>query len=245
MTLETIQKKANLQVNGVADVQGNRGPQWEIQIQYPFSKYPTKQWIDNDGTHNRPVAGETYPCIIQRGELSKEEYDGAAEWMYRWRIVEFDTSGEPWAPPAGPQDYEDAKREAVPAARVPSPISDPRQHSIERQVVLKAAVEIYVGYGNEFLSTTNLLDATAIVRELASELWPVLQNIGQEPSGSQDSDVALDGDVDLMNPPSSPGVGQRRATTLGGVMPHPDLPRQAPVDPNAGEQPPTTDELRI
>ena len=107
MTNEPVQKKVNLTVNGVADVQGNRGPQWEIQIQYYFSKFPTKQWVDNDGTNDKPAVGQTYPCIIQRGELSSDRdgkvYDGSAEWMYRWRIVEFNTGGEPWSNPAGPQ----------------------------------------------------------------------------------------------------------------------------------------------
>jgi len=248
MTNEPVQKKVNLTVNGVADVQGNRGPQWEIQIQYYFSKFPTKQWVDNDGTNDKPAVGQTYPCIIQRGELSSDRdgkvYDGSAEWMYRWRIVEFNTGGEPWSNPAGPQDYEDAKRDAAPQGATPKPLFEEPpwdgNYGVERRLVFNRAVDLTLACMNTPPAILTVEDNIPLVESFANALWPVLQGIGSDPtqgaSGQPESDVA----------PASgtSGLGWPNEDGEKDLMLDPPTPNQGPVDPNEGEQPPDDYEER-
>jgi len=193
----TVQKRVNLTINGVAHVQGNRGEQWEIQIKYPFSQYATKQWVDKDGYNAEPIVGETYPCIITRGEITTEKktgepYDGEKDWMWRWRITEWNTDSPAPAPVAQP-----AQQASTPGAQpaAPNPLfpdetmkdDHPRKRDgIERTVVFKAAVDIHVAMG--ILSPDNP-EAMALLAALADDLWVVLQNIGQDAPAATGSDV--------------------------------------------------------
>jgi hypothetical protein len=199
MTTETIQKRVNLQVTGVAHVEGNRGPQWEITIKYPFSQYATKQWVDKDGDNTEPIVGETYPCIITRGEITTEKktgepYDGEKDWMWRWRITEWNTdSPAPAAQPA-PQASTPSAGTAAPKTLPPDDyqLAEMRKtNGIERSVVFKAAVDIYVSMGS---ASTDNPEAIGLLAALAEDLWGVLQNIGQ--GATQHAPAAPESDVD-------------------------------------------------
>ena len=175
--------------------------QWELRVQDPFSKYPeyeTKYYIPAEG-EERPPGPATYWVILTQGALKInktppkdggpiEPYNGLYDWMWRWRIDSRDHFNCPDAPePPQTQNVVQPAPPMAPAGAVngstPSPL-DVKQNSIERQTVLKGAVEAIVA--------TDLVDQTpevilgriasiAGVRpEHAGDLWTILQNIGSE-----------------------------------------------------------------
>lgn len=142
MTDAPDRRDVALELTKIAGVQGNRGPQFELDLIPPWSKYPIKAWIDQGGFPDAPTPG-TYRCILERGAL-KEGKDGSKDYDYRWGLVQFNVKGE--GPPAAPQAT------AAPAAAVATrPASVPkyedqeaiRNRSIQRQVALKAAVDFH------------------------------------------------------------------------------------------------------
>jgi len=247
-------------VRAVSSVTGKYGPQWQLEVQYSFSQYPTRAWVSdaNGGTDDNrvhdpksldsPVPGQTYPCIIRRGRLSTPQdgtvRDGTKAWMYQWKLLMFGTDEPEGNYIGSATDDETPGADAAPATtqapqpdqQAPTPvtrsIADPRQHSIERQVVFKAAVDLAIASGETILPMQSELVADAVAG-LADSLWLVLQNIGQDsPPAAPDaprSDVertdGSDAEVDDLLTPATPNPGLARR----------------PVDPNEGQQEPPRD----
>jgi hypothetical protein len=128
----------DLPVNSAAPVQGRYGPQWELQVQYPWSKYPQKAWIQRV-ERDSPIEPGTYRCIIERGGMI-DPAKGQVEWNYKRTIVQFDVGDSlaTSAQPAAQVPYQTTVTNQ-PTAYVDPEIA--RRASIEKQVALKAAVE--------------------------------------------------------------------------------------------------------
>jgi hypothetical protein len=141
MTLATTDRRTvDVPVKSFAPVEGRYGPQWELALKYPWSKYQGKGWIPRE--NDTPIPPATYRCIVERGGLI-DESKGTLDWNYKWTIVEFDvadTALTPAAQPAAEASYRAGTGMSVPAA----PYVDPeitKRASIERQVALKGAIE--------------------------------------------------------------------------------------------------------
>ena len=177
-------------VKSVANVVGKYGDQWELQAQWSFSQYPSKAWVSDASSENddnriyhpksttAPQPDREYPCIIRRGVKSKkrdedetgESYDGTMAWMYRWKMIEFDTDkdasdypgsdsdrevpGEGAGPVQAPRQQGDQgivpmviDKPPMVALAVPPPYSvvehDERQRLIVQQNILNRAVDLY------------------------------------------------------------------------------------------------------
>jgi len=178
-----------------ADRQGN--PQWELRCADPFSTnstYEAKFWIAaKDGEQPPPPA--TYWCILTQGALKintkppKEggpiqPYNGFYDWMWRWRIDSRDHFHCPDAPePPQTQNTVAPAPMAIPVGATAvngtgTPYTPPANPTTsERQSVFNAAVSLTVA--------TDLVDKERDiilerVRDLAGDLWVILQNIGSE-----------------------------------------------------------------
>jgi hypothetical protein len=94
------QQVETVKVSSAAAVEGLYGPQWQLEAQYPWSKFPTRAWIDRRGD-TPPPPGE-YPCLLEQGALRAAQdgtpKTGEFQWDYNWRIIEFDTKRAPILP---------------------------------------------------------------------------------------------------------------------------------------------------
>jgi hypothetical protein len=173
-----------------ADRQGN--PQWELRCADPFSmnsSYETKFWLAAvEGEQPPPPA--VYWCILTQGamKISKDiarPYDGSLDWMYRWRIAQRDHFHCPDAPePPQTQNTVAPAPMGIPVGATAvngvggTPYAPPANPTTsERQSVFNAAVSLTVA--------TDLVDKERDiilerVRDLAGDLWVILQNIGSE-----------------------------------------------------------------
>jgi hypothetical protein len=161
VTNATVRHNVILHLSKVSAAQGNSGPQWELEGDVSalpgepgnWGDWPPRFWIDADGP--QPELGY-YRCVIERGKKKKDAYSGDIEFHYRWKMVSFNNT------PHEPQPV--TEQPAQPSGTVPQgiggvadvitilPESDAARRdrttrrSIERQVALKAAVELVIAY---------------------------------------------------------------------------------------------------
>ena len=194
-TQNLVQRKMQITLNSAApaaDRQGN--PQWELRCADPFSmrpEYETKYWIPAvEGEQPPPPA--VYWCILTQGamKVSKDParpYDGSRDWMWRWRIAQradFHCPDAP-EPPQTQNIVSPAPMASVGATNgsTPSPL-DVKQNSIERQTVLKGAVDATVATDlvdqSPEVNLGRIASIAGVPPEYAGDLWTILQNIGSE-----------------------------------------------------------------
>ena len=150
-----------MDVKKASTVQGNNGPQWELTVTWPWTvgQNTDRTWLDKDKYPDEPDAGSYKVAANHRSVKNKREggqHDGSKPWMWNWTVTRFlgpdavlQDGGQPQTAAAAPQHAGTGtpeKREtgaSTPATWVDQ--RDPTRASIERQVALKAAVEL-AGY---------------------------------------------------------------------------------------------------
>ena len=203
-TQQIVQRKMQVTLKSAtlsADLQGRPDTQWELRCADPFSmksEYETKYWISaKEG--ERPPGAATYWVILTQGALKInktppkdggpiEPYNGLYDWMWRWKIDSRDHFHCPDAPE--PEFQENVVQTMAPVVAtavngVGTPYTPPANPTTsERQSVFNAAVALTVA--------TDLVDKERDiilerVRDLAGDLWVILQNIGSEAPPAIDS----------------------------------------------------------
>lgn len=187
-------RRVEVEVQTCAPVEGLYGAQWELKVQYPFSKFPTTTWVERDDVPE-PVEPGTYRCLIHRDGL-KEGKDGSADFHYNWRILELGLTRP--VENDTPKDKPAPKSDNKPR---PALTTDER---IQRQVAFKGAVEIAVA----LIAKTKLTDpdmSTAIVSDLTDAFDAILsgsdlptqatEGAGEPISDSSGSRDPLGGDI--------------------------------------------------
>jgi len=191
-TQNLVQRKMQITLRSAAPAADRQGkPQWELRVQDPFSTnpdYETKFWIAaNEGETAPPPA--VYWCILTQGQMKTSKdpsrpYDGSLDWMWRWRIAQRADFHCPDAPePPQTQNTVAPAPMGIPVGAtavngVGTPYTPPAHPTTsERQSVFNAAVSLTVA--------TDLVDKERDiilerVRDLAGDLWVILQNIGSE-----------------------------------------------------------------
>ena len=191
-TQNLVQRKMQITLRSAAPAADRQGkPQWELRVQDPFSTnsdYETKFWIAaNEGETAPPPA--VYWCILTQGQMKTSKdpsrpFDGSLDWMWRWRIAQRDHFHCPDAPePPQTQNTVAPAPMGIPVGAtavngVGTPYMPPANPTTaERQSVFNAAVALTVA--------TDLVDKERDiilerVRDLAGDLWVILQNIGSE-----------------------------------------------------------------
>jgi len=198
-TQNLVQRKMQITLNSAAPAADRDGnPQWELRCADPFSTnptYETKFWIPAvEGKQPPPPA--VYWCILTQGAMKTSKdpsrpYDGSRDWMYRWRIAQRADFHCPDAPePPQTQNTVAPAPMGIPVGAtavngVGTPYTPPANPTTsERQSVFNAAVALTVA--------TDLVDKERDiilerVRDLAGDLWVILQNIGSEAPPAIDS----------------------------------------------------------
>ena len=191
-TQNLVQRKMQITLRSAAPAADRQGkPQWELRVQDPFSTnsdYETKFWIAaNEGETAPPPA--VYWCILTQGQMKTSKdpsrpFDGSLDWMWRWRIAQRSDFHCPDAPePPQTQNTVAPAPMGIPVGATAvngvgtsyTPPANPT--TSERQSVFNAAVALTVA--------TDLVDKERDiilerVRDLAGDLWVILQNIGSE-----------------------------------------------------------------
>ncbi len=109
-------------VKGVEDVAGNKGPQWKLTCEFPWTgQFPETLWVDTMPDW-KPTAGETYDCVVNRRDLKKDK-DADTEWNWRHYINSFtpDPVLEHWQKPG----YSAPSNQSAPGAPDSTNISTP------------------------------------------------------------------------------------------------------------------------
>ena len=140
----TTEISTTVTIEKVATVPGRDGPQWELQVKWPWStRIPDKLWLDKKSFPTEPMAG-TWPVQVEKRGVKRKadgsDYDGSQGWMYNYRLISFGGPGAGVAPPASPPARAEEPEPQYPAP--PAAWRDPKGASIERQVALKAAVDL-------------------------------------------------------------------------------------------------------
>ena len=147
--------------DGVRAVTGRNGvPQYELKVRWEWTP-PSNTWGDttyvNKDISPEVITAGTYTVLARRDELktNKERlaYDGSHNWMYRWRIAEWEgiavegvTTAPPQAAPVpAPQPTPEATPHLPVAETQPQYVTDifagidQTQMRIMRQATLKCA----------------------------------------------------------------------------------------------------------
>jgi len=198
-TQNLVQRKMQITLKSAtlsADLQGRPDTQWELRCADPFSmksEYETKYWIPAK-ERERPPGAATYWVILTQHDLKVnikppkdggpiQPYNGFYDWMWKWRIDSRDHFNCEDAPEP---EFQQNVVQPTPMAPVVAtavngvgtayaPPANPT--TSERQSVFNAAVALTVA--------TDLVDKERDiilerVRDLAGDLWVILQNIGSE-----------------------------------------------------------------
>ncbi len=132
----------DLEVLSVAEADGRDGPQWKLEVKWPWSKFPGQSWV-NQSDFAKIERGK-YRASISKGHLLPDK-DPEKDWSYRWYIESLT-----------PLDQMSPSSSNGPPPTAMRPPSDSRSASIERQSCLKAAVDVYVGSAHG--PTTKILE---------------------------------------------------------------------------------------
>jgi len=151
MTVETqqqVRKRVQLEVQSIAKAEGRFGAQWQLEVVYPWSQYPTKAWIDRSQYPNEPGPGR-YWSLVERVRL-RDGKSGDQEYDYNWRIIGFDVAAPEAAPEAAPAENNapqaassPGKPRAVPVYPEDTNRADhpTKRRSIERQSAFNLAIQ--------------------------------------------------------------------------------------------------------
>jgi hypothetical protein len=223
---EAMRRTLTLHVRTAAPVQGKYGPQWELETDVPFSQFPVKFWIDRNLAANEEIADGDYPCILERGDLKLgKTQEGAADFDYKWRIIEFNTDRELPASdePPPPTSNARAGNKVSTTDKAPAwedtpqkPDHPSKRRSIERQASLKAAIEYLSGHPSSLDDVTKTADS----------FYNWIIELPPEPrSDPRPTDTTTP--APNVAPTSSQGapVAKREASEpLDGVIPRDELP---------------------
>ena len=177
--------------DGVRAVTGRNGvPQYELKVRWEWTP-PSNTWGDttyvNKDISPEVITAGTYTVLARRDELktNKERlaYDGSHNWMYRWRIAEWEgiavegvTTAPPQAAPApAPQPTPEATPHLPVAETQPQHVVDifagidQTQMRIMRQSTLKCASWMMVPLMKDFSSPLLAVKRTEELSELLME----------------------------------------------------------------------------
>ena len=173
-------------VSSVTQVSGrNNRPEYEITGRWEWTP-ASNTWGDKTYCP-RDICPEvinpgSHIVLAKRGELKKDRngefYDGSHQWMYRWRITEWEgvaTEGVTTAPPtAAPAPAPQPTPEATPQAALEHVVDifagiDPNQMRIMRQATLKCASWMMVPLMKDFSSPLLAVKRTEELSELFME----------------------------------------------------------------------------
>jgi len=188
-TQNLVQRKMQVTLNSAAPAADLNGrPQWELRCVDPFSAkgYEAKYYISAVEGETPPPAA-VYWCLITQGALKistdpARPYDGSFPWMFKQKIerADFNISADaPEPPPVQNIVQTMAPVEATAVNGVVGTSYTPPAYptTSERQSVFNAAVALVVA--------TDLVDKDREiilerVRDVAPDLWTILQHIGSE-----------------------------------------------------------------
>ena len=99
MTQESF--PTTMTIEKISDVEGNNGPQWELQVKWPWTNnYPDKIWLDK-AAFEKPENKSHNVLVNKAGYKKKQDgtyYDGDLGWMFNYRLDSFGGDGHQAAP---------------------------------------------------------------------------------------------------------------------------------------------------
>ena len=132
----------------------NQLPQWELTVRWEWTPasntWGERVWVYKDRSPE-VINRAMYTVRVERGNIKKrqggEYWDGTQDWMYNWKVLEFDAVNEPQpaatAPaPAAPVQQPPQPPQAQPQSpvqRAPAGSIDEKQMMIMRQSTLNYA----------------------------------------------------------------------------------------------------------
>ena len=151
------EKHVVMTVQKVTEAEGRDGPQWELQVMWPWSKdFPDKVWLDQSAFDFKPEI-RAYNVAVKQTTHKKKQgggfHDGTYDWMWNYKVLDFEVRELKDAPP------KTSHNDTTPPGHAPAS-TDQREVGIRRSVALKAAVEWYGPNGEE--SPRNVIDTAEL-----------------------------------------------------------------------------------
>ena len=148
MTTERVERVVRGTLKAKTTKEGVKGAFLELQILRPGMQYPDVVQCFEPKALEHLALGAEVALVLQRGNLRKDKADDGAIGSYYWQAVK--EAEEPAAASAvAPRPSQGPEAPARPSGEAPGPPAKHPVHdkdtSIERQVALKAAVEL-AGY---------------------------------------------------------------------------------------------------
>ena len=178
----------------------NNLPQWELTVRWEWTPasntWGERVWVYKDRSPE-VINRAMYTVRVERGNIKKrqggEYWDGTQDWMYNWKILEFDAVNEP--------------QTAAPAAPVQQPPQQPQapQPQPQAPVIHKAFVDHTVGSVDEkqmmIMRQSTLNYASILMAPMAREFSsPDLMVQRTIQISSHLLDYVITGQVDVLNP---------------------------------------------
>ena len=153
----------------------NQLPQWELTVRWEWTPatntWGERVWVYKDRSPE-VINRAMYTVRVERGNIKKrqggEYWDGTQDWMYNWKVLEFDAVNEPQAaapaapvapvqqPPQPPQ----SQPQAPVIQRAPAGLIDDKQMMIMRQSTLNYASILMAPMAREFSSPDLMVQRT-------------------------------------------------------------------------------------
>jgi hypothetical protein len=167
-------------ITNTVDRDGN--PQFELTLRFEWTP-ANNQWGDRVWVYKEQCPATLNPgkhnVLVERGQVKKDRegvpFSGELDWMFRWKIIQWETSGNIAPPPNTPPP---TAAPPTPVAPVPlrpvpnnvqAPLIDENQMRIMRQSTLHYAsilnAPLVTSYGNPELMTRRTIQLAAKLLE--------------------------------------------------------------------------------
>ena len=80
-----------IEIKSVAPAEGKHGPQWQLEVKYDFTQYPTKTWVEQADFPE--VKTGTYDAVIEKTN-QKPNTNGSHKYDWNYRILELTPQSE-------------------------------------------------------------------------------------------------------------------------------------------------------
>jgi hypothetical protein len=158
----------------------NQLPQWELTVRWEWTPatntWGERVWVYKDRSPE-VINRAMYTVRVERGNIKKrqggEYWDGTQDWMYNWKVLEFDAVNEPQvvaapltapAAPVAPVQQPPQPPQSQPQApviqRAPAESIDDKQMMIMRQSTLNYASILMAPMAREFSSPDLMVQRT-------------------------------------------------------------------------------------
>ena len=74
-----------IEIKSVAEADGKQGPQWQLEVLYPWTQYAAKTWVEQEDFPS--IKAGMYEAVVEK-KNQKSNTDGSQPFHWNYRILE-------------------------------------------------------------------------------------------------------------------------------------------------------------